>query len=59
MICSTSSPDRCDDHDNFLSALYDRFNELLNGRYVIITSQSLCFTPEAFPVSLVTFLLVS
>ncbi|VDN92703.1 unnamed protein product [Brugia pahangi] len=51
MISSTASPDRCDDHDSFLSTLYDRFNELLNGRFVIITGQSLCFTPDAFPVA--------
>ncbi|MCP9266299.1 hypothetical protein DINM_021828 [Dirofilaria immitis] len=50
MISSTASPDRCDDHDSFLSTLYDRFSELLNGRFVIITGQSLCFTPEAFPM---------
>lgn len=52
MVSSTASANRCGDHDSFLSTLYDRFNELLNGRFVIITGQSLCFTPDAFPVSL-------
>lgn len=55
MVSSTASPDHCDDHDSFLSTLYERFSELLNGRFVIITGQNLCFSPEAFPVHFFDF----
>ncbi|VDM95012.1 unnamed protein product [Thelazia callipaeda] len=51
MISSTSSPDYCDDHDGFLSTLYERYNDVLHGRFVIITSQGVSFTADAFPLA--------
>lgn len=52
MLSSSSSPSRQADHDFFLSTICDRFNDLQNGRFVVVTGQNLHFTPEAFPVIL-------
>lgn len=51
MVNATPVALRSDFHDNFLSAFYERFSELLSGRFVIITGHDISFRQESFPVS--------